>query len=128
MIRDQKLWTWHLAAGLLILVLLGLHMAIMHLDSLLGIFNAAGGHPIDWANVAARSQSLFFAVTYVLLLGAALFHGLYGLRNIIFELDPAAPLKRSISWALIVLGLGLFVFGTWAALASHQYVAAQGGM
>jgi len=90
MIRDRKLWTWHVAAGLMILVLLGLHMAIMHLDSLLGLFNPAGGQPIDWDNVLARSQSLFFTATYILLLGAALFHGLYGLRNILFELDPTS--------------------------------------
>ena len=123
MIRDQKLWTWHMAAGLLILALLGLHMGIMHLDALLGIFNAAGTHPIEWQNVATRSQSLFFMVTYVLLLGAALFHGLYGLRNILFELGPASPLKRSINWVLLVLGLGVFAFGTWAAWASLQSVA-----
>ena len=120
MIRDHKLWTWHLAAGLLILVLLGLHMAIMHLDALLGIFNPAGGHPIAWENVVARSQSLFFTATYILLLGAALFHGLYGLRNILFELDPAEPFKKSISWALILVGIGLFVAGTWAAWTSFQ--------
>jgi succinate dehydrogenase hydrophobic anchor subunit len=123
MIRDQKLWTWHLAAGLLILVLLGLHMTIMHLDSLVGIFNAAGGHSIDWQNVAARSQSLFFMVSYVLLLGAALFHGFYGLRNILFELDLGAPLKRSLNWALLVAGLGLFLFGTWSAWAAYQLAA-----
>ncbi|MGB3564356.1 MAG: hypothetical protein WBC09_15010, partial [Thermoanaerobaculia bacterium] len=63
--QDQKLWTWHLATGLVILVLLGLHMAIMHLDAALGIFNPSGGHPIDWANVVARGQTLFFSVTYV---------------------------------------------------------------
>lgn len=118
--RDQKLWTWHLAAGAIILFLLGLHMAIMHLDALLGIFNPAGGHPIDWANVVARGQSMAFTVTYILLLGAALFHGLYGLRNILFELDPAPPLKRSLSWVLILVGVGLFIFGTWAAWVGHQ--------
>ena len=129
MIRDHKLWTWHLAAGILILLLLGLHMAIMHLDALLGIFNPAGGHPIDWANVLARSQSLFFMVTYVLLLGAALFHGLYGLRNIVFELGPAAPFRRSISWVLLLIGAGLFVVGTWAALASFgNALSGQGEM
>ena len=118
--RDQKLWTWHLAAGAIILFLLGLHMAIMHLDALLGIFNPAGGHPIDWANVVARGQSLAFTLTYVLLLGAALFHGLYGLRNILFELDPAPPLKTALSWVLILVGVGLFIFGTWAAWVGHQ--------
>ena len=49
--RDQRLWTWHVLAGLVILVFLGLHMAIMHLDVLLGIFNPADPHPIAWANV-----------------------------------------------------------------------------
>jgi succinate dehydrogenase / fumarate reductase membrane anchor subunit len=118
--RDQKLWTWHLAAGAIILVLLGLHMVIMHLDALVGIFNPAGGHPIDWANVVARGQSLAFSVTYILLLGAGLFHGLYGLRNILFELDPAPPLKRALSWVLLLVGVGLFILGTWAAWVGHQ--------
>jgi len=118
--RDQKLWTWHLAAGAIILVLLGLHMVIMHLDALVGIFNPAGGHPIDWANVVARGQSLAFTATYILLLGAGLFHGLYGLRNILFELDPAPPLKRALSWVLLLIGVGLFILGTWAAWVGHQ--------
>jgi succinate dehydrogenase hydrophobic anchor subunit len=118
--RDQKLWTWHLAAGAIILFLLGLHMAIMHLDALLGVFSPAGGHPIDWANVVARGQSLAFTLNYILLLGAALFHGLYGLRNILFELDPAPPLKKALGWVLILVGVGLFIFGTWAAWVGHQ--------
>lgn len=121
--REQKLWTWHLAAGAIILVLAGLHMAIMHLDALLGIFNPAGGHPIDWANVVARGQSLAFALTYILLLGAALFHGLYGLRNILFELDPAPPLRKALDWVLLLAGVGLFIFGTWAAWVGHQVAA-----
>jgi succinate dehydrogenase hydrophobic anchor subunit len=119
MMRDQKLWTWHVLSGAVILVLLGVHMAIMHLDALLGIFNPAGGHPVDWANVVARGKSAAFMVTYVILLGAALFHGLYGLRNIVFELNPSSGLKRVIGAVLLLAGLGLFVFGTWAAVASH---------
>jgi succinate dehydrogenase hydrophobic anchor subunit len=80
--RDQRLWTWHLIAGVTILVFLGLHMGVMHLNTMLGLFSAVPDKaPIDWGNVIARSQSAFFAVTYVVLLGAALFHGLYGLRT-----------------------------------------------
>ena len=116
MMRDSKLWTWHVLAGLVILVLLGLHMTIMHLEAIVGIFNPAGGHPVDWANVAARAKSAFFAVTYVLLLGAALFHGLYGLRNILFELNPPPGLKRALGVLLLVVGLGLFVVGSWEAV------------
>jgi len=120
MMRDQKLWTWHVVAGIVILFLLGLHMTIMHLDALTSIktLNPAGGEPIDWENVVARGRMLVFPVTYVLLLGAALFHGLYGLRNILFELDPGPGLKKALSALLVVAGLGLFILGTWSALAS----------
>jgi succinate dehydrogenase hydrophobic anchor subunit len=118
MMRDQKLWTWHVAAGLVILVLLGLHMVVMHLESVVKLpsLNPAGGEAVDWKNVAARGQMAFFSVTYVLLLGAALFHGLYGLRNILFELNPRTGLKTAISVTLLLMGLGLFFVGTWAAV------------
>ena len=118
--RDQGLWTWHVIAGVVILVFLGLHMAIMHLDAVLGIFNPAGGHPIDWANVVARGKSVFFMATYVVLLGAALFHGLYGLRNIIFELNPPDGLKAAVSWLMVLAGVGLLCVGTWAAWARFR--------
>ena len=115
--RDQGLWTWHLVAGVVILVLLGLHMTIMHLDEIVRVFNAAPGEPIDWANVTARGKSVFFLVNYVVLLGAALFHGLYGLRNILFELNPAAGLRKALNGLFVVAGLALFAFGAWAAWA-----------
>lgn len=124
MMRDQKLWTWHLFAGVVIFFLLGLHMAIMHLDAALGLFNPANGHPIDWANVVARAKSVGFALTYVLLLGAALFHGLYGLRNVICELGLGATARVAVSRGLLAIGLALFILGTWAAWASHQLASA----
>jgi succinate dehydrogenase hydrophobic anchor subunit len=116
-VRDQGLWTWHLVAGVVILLLLGLHMTIMHLDAIVRVFSPAPGEPIDWANVTARGKSLFFLVNYVLLLGAALFHGLYGLRNILFELNPATGVKKGLNALFLVAGLALFVFGSWAAWA-----------
>ncbi len=117
--RDQSLWTWHLAAGAVILVLLGLHMLIMHLDAILPLAVSApnGGQPIDWANVVARGKSVFFMVTYVLLLGAALFHGLYGLRNILFEMNPKSGTKTVLTGLILVVGITLFAVGTWAAWA-----------
>jgi succinate dehydrogenase / fumarate reductase membrane anchor subunit len=118
--RDQKLWTWHVAAGVLVLVFLGLHMVVMHLTRTVGVGNPAGGHAVDWGNVVARGKSLFFTLTYILLLGAALFHGLYGFRNIVCELGPSAGLKKAINALLLVGGLGLFGLGTWAAIASFQ--------
>jgi succinate dehydrogenase / fumarate reductase membrane anchor subunit len=124
MLRDRTLWTWHIIAGAVIVPLLVLHMVVMHLDSTLGWGNPAGGHAIDWANVVARGQTLFYPVTYVLLLVAALYHGLYGLRNILLELAPPAWLARTIGWVLLLVGLGLGALGLWAAIVSHQVAAA----
>lgn len=124
MMRDQKLWTWHLMAGLAVLVLLSLHMGIMHLDAALGLFNPAGGHPVDWENVVARAQSLGFAMSYVLLLGAALFHGFYGLRNILFELGLGRAARTAVGRLLLIAGVALFFFGTWAAWTSYQVASA----
>lgn len=117
--REQRWWTWHVASGAVILVLLGLHMVTMHLDALVGISNPAGGHPIDWANVVQRAKSAGFLVSYVLLLAAALYHGLYGLRNIVFELNLGAGAKKATGAVLLVAGLGLFVVGAWAAWATY---------
>jgi succinate dehydrogenase hydrophobic anchor subunit len=116
-VRDQHLWTWHLGAGAVILVLLGLHMTIMHLDAIVRVFNPAPVEPVAWANVVARGKSAAFLVTYVLMLGTALFHGFYGLRNILFELNPGAGAKKALTGLLVVGGLLLFAFGTWAAWA-----------
>jgi succinate dehydrogenase / fumarate reductase membrane anchor subunit len=125
-VRDQSLWTWHLAAGVVILLLLGLHMVIMHLDAIVPLAASApqGGDPIDWANVVVRAKSVFFLVTYVLLLGAALLHGLYGLRNILFELNPGTGTKKALSGLILTVGIVLFVVGTWAAWAG--FTVAQG--
>jgi succinate dehydrogenase / fumarate reductase membrane anchor subunit len=121
-IKDTKLWTWHVLAGLIIFVLLGLHMLTMHLNELLPIamLNPAGGHPIDWANVIARAQQISTMVVYILLLGTALYHGLYGLRSILLELNPSQGLRGLISGTIVFVGVVLFVFGTWAAIAARS--------
>ncbi len=126
--RDRTLWTWHIFAGAVILVFLGLHMIIMHLNGTFPTFNNPfGGEAESWQNVAARARSLFFTVTYVVLLGAALYHGLYGLRNILLELDPGAGLRRGINVALSMLGLALFAFGAWVAVTAPGAMSRMGG-
>lgn len=115
--RERSLWTWHVGTAVIIVILLGLHMVIMHMDEIFGVLNPAGGHPIEWANVEARAGSVFFLVTYILFLGAALFHGFYGLRNVLFELNPAKGLKGLITFVLVVGGLALFAYGTWAIIS-----------
>jgi succinate dehydrogenase / fumarate reductase membrane anchor subunit len=124
--RETKYWTWHMAAGVVILLLLGLHMLIMHLGGTTHLFAPYGGEAVSKANSLFRDSRLFFTVTYVLLLGVALYHGLYGLRTILFELTLRPAVEKATTFVLVVLGVGLFGLGTWAAIAAHA-IAMTGG-
>ena len=117
--RETKYWTWHMAAGVIILFLLGLHMLIMHLGGTVHLLAPHAGEAVSRANSMFRDGRLFFTVTYILLLGVALYHGLYGLRTILFELTLEPAVEKLTTVVLVVLGLGLFGLGTWAAFATH---------
>jgi len=122
--RETKYWTWHMAAGVVIFFVLGLHMLIMHTGGITHLFAPSGGEAVSKANSLFRDGRLFFTVTYVLLLGVALYHGLYGLRTILFELTLKPAVEKAISFVLLVVGLGLFGLGTWAAITVHTIATA----
>ena len=116
---ETKYWTWHMAAGVVILFLLGLHMLVMHLGGITHLFAPLGGEALSRGNSLLRDGKLFFTVTYILLLGVALYHGLYGLRTILFELTLKPAVEKVVSAVLLVVGIGLFGLGTWAAITVH---------
>jgi succinate dehydrogenase hydrophobic anchor subunit len=124
---ETKFWTWHLIAGVVILVLLGLHMLTMHVGELTGLFvvNRAV-EPSAPINSMARDSQIGFCIGYILLLGVALYHGLYGLRNILLELTLPEGAEKVLTAFLVVIGLGLFSLGTWAAIASHAVALTTG--
>ncbi|HVO65962.1 MAG TPA: hypothetical protein VMT12_05700 [Syntrophales bacterium] len=115
--RETAYWTWFIIAGIVILIIAGLHMVVMHLP-MLGVFNPEGGAVTNWGNVAFRSQNQFLAFTYIILLGAVLYHGFYGLRTIVFELGPKKSFQDGFTVLLWIVGLILFGIGTYAAVAS----------
>jgi succinate dehydrogenase / fumarate reductase membrane anchor subunit len=110
-------WILFIIAAIVLIFLLGLHMIIIHLDGIFGIFNPAGGSALDWGNVIQRSHSNFFMVTYIILLAAALYHGFYGLRTIIFELGPRKQVEQAWTIFIWIVGIVLFIIGTSATIA-----------
>jgi succinate dehydrogenase hydrophobic anchor subunit len=113
--RESTLWTWHLIAGAVIFVLLGLHMFIMHLSGLTG---AEGQDVLSYSSVMERSRDIAFVVIYVLLLGVALYHGLYGLRKIVLELTLPEGAERVITVLVVLVGVGLFAIGSYATIVT----------
>jgi succinate dehydrogenase / fumarate reductase membrane anchor subunit len=113
-----------MSAGVVLVFLLGLHMLIMHMGGTAHWFAPYGSKPAELQNSLFRDGKLFFTVTYVLLLGIALYHGLYGLRTMLFELTLKPAIEKSITLVLVVAGLGLFGLGTWAAVVAHSIALA----
>lgn len=118
--RESRFWGLHMLSAVVILVFLGLHMVLMHLDGTLALLNPALGEPLAWERVLARARSNFFTVTYIFLLAAALFHGLYGLRTMIHELTEKTTTRKAVSAVLMTGGLTLFGLGTYAVIVTHR--------
>ena len=114
--RETKYWTWHMIAGVAILFLLGFHMAYTHIGTL--IYGVDDN--ISQAMSQARDARVIYPVFFIVMLGIALYHGLYGLRTILFELCPNRTGQRIMAIFLLILGLGLFGLGSFAAVTAHQ--------
>jgi succinate dehydrogenase / fumarate reductase membrane anchor subunit len=126
MSNGTKYWTWHMAAGVVLLFLLGLHMLVMHMGGSVHLFAPHGADAVSMENSQWRDSKICFAISYILLLGVGLYHGLYGLRTILLELTLKPALAKAVTAALVIVGLGLFGLGSWAAWAAHT-VALVGG-
>ena len=117
--RESRFWILHMICALVILVFLGLHLALMHLSGMLALNDPVLARPVAWDHVLARARSNFFTVTYVFMLAAALFHGLYGLRTMLFELTENPALRKAVTLAFVAGGFGLFGLGAYALVAMH---------
>lgn len=109
--KESKLWSLHLLCGALIFFLIAIHFGVMHLDEILGFSEV-----LKYENVIARGKEGFYLVVYTLLLGASLYHGLYGLRNIILELGFGRNFDRAISFLILIFGLVAFLYGEYAII------------
>ena len=122
--RGTTTWSLHILAGIALVILLGVHMITMHLNTILGWFNFdTSAAATSWQNVIHRGDNLFTALFYIVFLGIALYHGLYGLRTIIFELNIPKSLEKTITVIFVAAGIGLFFFG---AVAAYQFIHVAG--
>jgi succinate dehydrogenase hydrophobic anchor subunit len=119
-LRESKLWFWHVLTAVIILVLLGVHMGTMHLGAVTKIFGAGSGDPVKSPEVFHRSQQTVYLISYIALLGAALFHGLYGLRSMLFELSLSKIMEKAISGICAFGGIALFIYGSYVAVIVFQ--------
>lgn len=109
--RETRLWLLFLGTGLLMLVLLGTHFALMHYSPV--FYGQTVEEARSFTALVERGRQSAFLVIYILFLAAALYHGLYGLRGILLELPLARSAGRLVSGALLVVGLAFFAYGSY---------------
>ncbi|MGZ3577278.1 MAG: hypothetical protein ACXVA3_18670, partial [Vulcanimicrobiaceae bacterium] len=101
-------WGWFMqrVTAVILIVGLGTHIVATH------ILNVG---ELSYDNIAARLAGIFFIVTDVALLAAAIFHGLNGLRMVLLDYFWNARRQRLVfTWLLWAFGTAFFVFGLWA--------------
>lgn len=109
--RETRLWSLHLLVIPIILVLLGLHFAVMHYAPV--FYGVSVDKAREFGTMIERGKSVAQLVVYILLLAAGLYHGLYGLRGIIRELPLTPALAKAVDVSIIALGLFIFAFGAY---------------
>ncbi|MEN3044523.1 MAG: hypothetical protein ABDH37_04830 [Candidatus Hydrothermales bacterium] len=111
----EKYWIFHYISAAFLFFLLLSHIFIMHFYKILekiGFYQK----PLEWETVVQRAKSVTFTSVYILFLIFALFHGFYGLKNILTETIFGKKYKKHITIFLWFLGLFLFFYGTFTTI------------
>jgi succinate dehydrogenase / fumarate reductase membrane anchor subunit len=120
--RETRLWSLHLLAIPVIIVLLGLHFAVQHYAP---VFYGSTYKTIEAARefnaMIARGKEPIQFVLYVLLLIAGLYHGLYGLRGILRELPLTPALAKVVDYGVLLVGVGIFALGVYVTWWTFSY-------
>jgi succinate dehydrogenase hydrophobic anchor subunit len=117
--RETRLWSLHLLAIPLILVLLGMHFALMHYAPV--FYGMSVEEARSFEVMIERGRSIAQFVLYILLLAAGLYHGFYGLRGILRELPLTPGLSRVVDVGILVFGLLIFALGTYVTWWTFSY-------
>lgn len=103
--EGTALWLIKIVAGLLIVLLLGLHFIVNHLVAAEGL--------LSWADVVAYYQNPIIPIIEIIFLIVVVGHSLIGTRSIILDMNPAHKTLRILDWIFVVLGSAAVVYGIW---------------
>ena len=117
--RETRLWSLHLLAIPIILVLLGMHFALMHYAPV--FYGMSVEEARSFEVMVERGRNVAQFVLYILLLAAGLYHGFYGLSGIIRELPLTPSLARVVDIGILLFGLLIFGLGTYVTWWTLRY-------
>lgn len=117
--RETRLWSLHLLAIPVILVLLGMHFALMHYAPV--FYGMSVEEARSFEVMIDRGRNVAQFVLYILLLAAGLYHGFYGLRGILRELPLTPRLAKVVDVSILIAALLVFGLGTYVTWWTFSY-------
>lgn len=118
--KESRLWFLQFLTGAILLFFLTMHMGIMHLEDIFGFISRVSGvEPLDWKAVLHRGKQVAFLIVNIIFLGAALFHGLYGLRNVLIEAIPSKNFGKVLGLLITIFGFLIFLYGSYATIGIY---------
>lgn len=111
--RGAFSWTMQRVTATLLLLFLGAHFWVLHF--------AFVGQSVTFTRVADRLHSPWFVVLDSLLLAVAIYHGLNGVRTVIFDFNIRATAKTAVTVFFWVFGIVAAVYGINALLPFMGY-------
>jgi succinate dehydrogenase hydrophobic anchor subunit len=108
--RNEGVWLWlaKIIAGLMVIVVLGIHFVINHA--------VAPGGLLTYQDVIQYYKTPIVPVMEIFFLIVVIVHSLLGLRSIILDLNPIQAIRRTVDAGLVLLGAGGIVYGAWLVI------------
>lgn len=105
-------WAWFFQrlSAVLLVVFLAIHIYADHFMDL-GDKTPGEGQLISFEDVSIRLDQLLYVVVDWGMLSMVLFHGLNGLRTVMFDFDMFIKRKRMVDVSLWVLGIATLIWG-----------------
>ena len=102
------LWMFKIFAGLMIVIILGVHFVVNHLVAPSGL--------LSYADVIAYYNNPLIVVMEIIFLIFVVSHALVGMRSIVLDLNPSDRALRLVDRGLFVFGAIAIAYGAWLAL------------
>ena len=99
------LWLFKIVAGLLIVVLLGVHFVVNHLVAPEGL--------LSYADVVRYYDNPIVPIMEIIFLVLVIAHALVGLRSILLDLHPSDRVLRAVDILFWIAGTAFSVYGIW---------------
>lgn len=103
--EGSGLWILKVLAGLLLVLVLGLHLYVNHLFAPNGL--------LSWQEVVDYYDNPIIPIIEGLFLLVVLMHGGLGLRSVLLDLNLSMKHRRLMDATLLAVGSALFIYGLW---------------